>query len=336
MNYRKNINKNNNLIELTECKKKLSDNNTLIAKGKYGTIYKIESIKCGSVILKTFHKKINEKEIYRELNILDRVRSIIDNNICPHFLYYYDFFKIDNNINILIEYADGDLEKWAKTKHTDKEWKVLIFQFLTGVYVIQKYLKGFHSNLCPKNIFYINTQKTNKYYEYLIDTEKYYIPDINCLFLLADYSNFQSLFLDDNTLTETDINNAMRENQDFNYLQIFNKKIMINNLIKKYNLENLKKKFGNNNKFQDYCFKNQKLDIIKILDFCITENIIDYEEEVINNLNQEQYPASKKIRNFINTILTNYSDINLIIDKHFKEFKKKQDNIIQSFNLNKT
>ena len=31
--------------------------------------------------------------------------------------------------NIIMEYADGDLEKWVKESNKDDEWKNIIFQF---------------------------------------------------------------------------------------------------------------------------------------------------------------------------------------------------------------
>jgi serine/threonine protein kinase len=357
MEYRLNIKNNNNLINLDECKKKIYDRSIFLGKGGQGSVYKIESSTCGGVVLKVYHKKTDEKQIYREINILDRVKKIIDDNICPNFLYYYDFFKTNENnntnINILMEYADGDLEKWVRESHTELEWQSFIFQFISGVHTIQKYLKGFHSDLKPKNIFFIKIKKTNsECFEYTINTKTYYLPNTGYLFLLADYGHFQSLFFDDNDMTQEDIQSAIRENQDFDFIKDFSKRIEVTNLLKKYNLSELNNKFRDNDKYQSY-YKKQ-LDIINkemknypnhvkekftnrnLLYFCLEENLINYEDEIKNGLNQEQIPPIKSIKDFLESVLSEKENIDKLFEKYFSDFTKKTDDmkIIAKFNMN--
>ncbi len=351
MEYRRNIKPENNLINLNECQKKINDKNIFIGKGGQGSIYKLESEKCGGIVLKTYHKKTNQKEIYREINILDRVKNLIEKDICPHFLYYYDFFKKDNDINILMEYADGDLEKWIKNYHSDDEWKNMIFQFIIGVHTIQKYLKGYHSDLKPKNIFFKNINHTDTYFKYLVDNKEYYIKNNGNLFILADYGHFQSIFFDDNTITEENILSAIRENQDFDYLKDLPKRIKVTNLLKKYNLKYIKNKFINNKNFNSYYnteyqkinkeMNNYPINIKdkflnrNLLYYCLEEKLIDYEKEVNNGLQEEQKSPSEYISTFINNILNEKGDIENILDTYFKEYQEKKDNISKVFNLNK-
>lgn len=355
MEYRQNIKEFNNLKKLDECKQHINKK-TFIGKGGQGTVFKIESPKCGGIVLKTYHKKTNQSEIYKEVNILDRVKKIIDEDICPHFMYYYDFFKSnekdDMMLNILMEYADGDLEKWVKTEHTTEEWKNLLFQFIIGVHVIQKYLKGFHSDLKPKNIFYKNiNKKENEYFEYSIDNKKYFIKNHGILFILADYGHLQSTFFDDNIMSEENINSAIRENQDFDFLKDFVKRIKVTNLSKKYNLENLKSKFRDNDKFNTYMKEEhdkinkimskypenikEKFLLRSLLYYCLEENLIIYSNE---KLEEEQKPPNIESSELIEKILNDKGDIENILDKYFKEYQNKEENIkiIKEFNLNKS
>jgi hypothetical protein len=344
MDYRQNIKNSNNLINLDECKKNISNMKEFIGKGGQGTIYKLQSKTCGMAVLKTYHKKTNETEIYKEINILDRVKNLIDKDICPHFLYYYDFFKKDNIFNIIMEYADGDLEKWVKTTHQDDEWKSIIFQFIVGVHTIQKYLKGFHSDLKPKNIFYIETAKDG-YYEYLINNKKYYLKNMGTLLILADYGHFQSILFDKNDLSEEDIQNAIRENQDFDYLRDFSDRINVTNLQKKYQLNDLVNKFRDNDKFNTYM--KQESDKIKknmknypqyVIDKFLTRSLLYFclEEKLLNpELNGDLIPPSDNITNFIKKVLNEKSNIEDILNKHFSEYQENKNyRIIKTFNLN--
>ena len=365
MEYRHNIKNNNNLINLSECKKKIYDrsNNVFLGKGGQGTVYKIESPTCGGCVLKVYHNKTENKQIYREINILDRVKKIIDDNICPNFLYYYDFFKISENnnikMNILMEYADGDLEKWVRENHNNTEWTSMIFQFVCGVHVIQKYLKGFHSDLKPKNIFFIKINKSeNEFFEYIINTKSYYLPNTGYLFLLADYGHFQSLFFDDNDMSQDDIQSAIRENQDFDFMRDFLKRIQVTNLLKKYNLEKLNEKFKNNLKYQTYYKK--ELNIINkemkkypkqvkdkfmnrnLLYFCLEENLINYDMEIKDikdikdSSSQEQILPDNTIKELLETVLSDKDNIDKLFEKYFMNYTNKTDNmkIIEKFNLN--
>ena len=354
MEYRHNIKDINNLKNLDECKKQIYDKNRFIGRGGQGSVFKIESEKCGGIVLKTYHKKTNQDEIYKEVNVLDRVKKIIDNNICPHFIYYYDFFKTNENndiiFNIFMEYADGDLEKWVKTEHNMEEWKNLIFQFIIGVHVIQKYLKGFHSDLKPKNIFFKNIKKENGYFEYSINEKKYYLKNIGTLFMLADYGHLQSTFFDSNKMSEEDILSSIRENQDFDFMKDFGNRIKVTNLMNKYKLDDLISKFRDNDKFNTY-HKQEKDNIEKIMKnyplhirekflfrsllyYCLEENLLNYDSEK-KNLQEDQIPPIFQISEFIEKILSEKGDIEIILDKYFKDYQNKEDKIIHKFDLNK-
>ncbi len=359
MEYRNNNDENNNLINLEECKKKINNSeNTFLGKGGQGSVYKLESSTCGSVVLKTYHKKTNEKEIYREVNILDRVKNIIDKDICPNFIYYYDFFKSkdkENNtiMNIIMEYANGDLEKWIEESHNEEDWLSLIFQFIIGVHVIQKYLKGFHSDLKPKNIFYkkIKNGKDN-YFKYKVNNKSYYIKNTGYLFMLADYGHFQSSFFDDNELSDSNIQNAIRDNKDFEFMKYFVQRIQVSNLMEKYSLNHLLNNLSKNEDFKNY-YEKEKKEINKnmghlpkhiidkflirnILYYCIENNLIDYEKEKSKGLKEIMIPPTNKIAEFLKSILSEKGDIEDILDKYYKNYQVKSEklNVTKTFNLN--
>ena len=87
----------------------------------------------------------------REYYYLSKVKQIIDDNICPNFIYMYEKY---NNF-LLMEYADGDLESFFKIKKfSDEIFYSMILQILIGILVLHKNLKTFHNDLKPKNIFY--------------------------------------------------------------------------------------------------------------------------------------------------------------------------------------
>lgn len=348
MDYRNNIKETNNLINLDECKKNIQKK--FIGKGGQGSVFKLESKTCGGVVLKTYHKTTNKDEIFKEVNILDKVKKLIDEDICPNFLYYYDFFKINDIFNIIIEYADGDLESWVKVNHTDDEWKNMIFQFIIGIHAIQKYLKGYHSDLKPKNIFF---KKINKkgYFEFQVNDKKYYLENLGFLILLADYGHFQSTLFEKNIISDIDIESAIRENQDFDYLRDFVKRIQVTNLIKIYNLDKLKSKFRDNSEFLSY-YKLESERVKKelrgypesvinkylnrnLLYYCLEHNLINYKEEYKEEKNDDQKTPSEKITKFLESILDEKGDIEDILDKYFKEFQSNKNNIIKQFNLNK-
>ena len=347
MDYRNNIKETNNLLNLDECRKNIQKK--FLGKGGQGNVFKLESKTCGSVVLKTYHKNTNKDEIFKEVNVLDKAKQIIDNDICPNFLYYYDFFQINDTFNIITEYADGDLEAWVKEQHSDKEWKNMLFQFIVGVHVVQKYFKGFHSDLKPKNIFFkrIN-KKENEYFEFQINNDKYYLENNGYLFLLADYGHFQSTLFEKNNISDNDIESAIRENQDFDYLRDFAKRIQVTNLIKTYDINKLKEKFRDNDFMTYLKLESDKIHkelrgypetvINKYLNrnllyYCLEHKLIDYKKENIQE--NDQKSPSDKITEFLELVLDQKGDIEDILDKHFKEYQTIKNNIIKIFNLNK-
>jgi hypothetical protein len=252
-----------------------------------------------------------------------------------------------------MEYADGDLEKWVKEAHTEEEWLSMIFQFITGVHTIQKYLKGFHSDLKPKNIFFkkISNGKDN-YFEYKVNNKSYYIKNTGYLFMLADYGHFQSSFFDDNELSDSIIQNAIRDNKDFEFMKHFVQRIQVSNLMEKYSLNLLLNNLSKNEEFKNY-YEKEKKEINKnmghlpkhiidkflirnILYYCIENNLIDYEKEKSKGLKEIMIPPDAKISKFIEDILSEKGDIEDILDKYYKNYQVKSEklNVTKTFNLN--
>ena len=119
--------------------------------------------------------------------------------------------------------------------------------------------------------------------------------------------------------------NAIRENQDFDYMKDFSKRIMVSNLLKKYQLNNITNKFRDNSKFNTY-YKEERDIIMKsmkgfpqhvidkfltrsLLYYLLEHNYINYVDEVKNGLKEEMIPPSIKIQEFIEKVLNEKGDI---------------------------
>ena len=115
LKYRENINNDHNLHDLKICKSMIKENMDEFEKlgeGAQGMVYKIRSSDCGSVVLKkyksNFDKKskngnlnlLEKKRVYMETWFLLKIRELIDDNICPNFIYlHYSKINIDDDVN---------------------------------------------------------------------------------------------------------------------------------------------------------------------------------------------------------------------------------------------
>jgi hypothetical protein len=317
---------NNNL---TKCIKYVdSMEKNIIGSGKDGIVYKLES-SCSSFILKVYNNNTSDEKnrVYREINILDRVKYLIDKKISPHFIYFYDFLKNKkNNISIIMHYADGNLNDWLNITHSKSEWKSFIFQILIAIYTMQKYLKGYHSQLYPKNIYYIKIPKDNTYFQYNIDNNIYYLKNTGYLFIIANFGNFQSTFFDNNNVTDIELNHAIRHNHDFNYIKNIFINIQVNYLIKKYTITSLTNKFKNNINYMNYLKNNN--DLYDLIFYCLQNNLFSKK-----NLNKDILP-NKKIIKLFNDVFNSSHKITDILYQYFSKYTQNKKNIIDVYNLN--
>lgn len=157
-----------------------------IGSGFQSVIYLLNDEKCGSIVIKKyFEEKITEMN--KELNSLLDVKNLIIKNICPHYIYMYDYNK--KNGLILLEYVDGDIKKLYKNfsiNLTDDFVYSFFFQILYGIQCEYELLNILHHDLLPNNILKKSIDK-NKVFVYTINEKKYYVPTFGNLFIISDY-----------------------------------------------------------------------------------------------------------------------------------------------------
>lgn len=337
--YRNHINQNNNLVDLNSCKKLLYKKSKFLGKGGQGQVFKIESKECGGIVLKKYYEYTKKEEIKKEIYMLNHVKKLIDNNVCPNFIYMFENGKIDNLEYILMEYADGDIERWFEFEHTDSEIKSFVFQMLVGILSIQKYLKAYHSDLKPKNIFF-KKLSDKKNFKYKINNEEYYVPTFGNLFLIADFGHAKSLLVKDDLKIEDKIIDAIAINKDFRHILHISKRLIVTNIMEKgidtldklYNVINndeylnkIKKYYGSESDkikkdFEKYPkYLQDKMLLKNILYYVVENNLIDFS----NYKTGKYYVPSDEMTEFMKKIFSSIDPIELIIKNNFSEYVEK-------------
>lgn len=124
--------------------------------------------------------------------------NIIDSKKYEHFVKRYNDDEFHTNVSVLIsEWADGgDLLDYMRTnisKLTVKEWRVIFFQILSVLAIIQaKYPTFRHNDMKANNILLQKVAKNddtnhNAVYKYMINQTEYYVPNIGIQTKLWDF-----------------------------------------------------------------------------------------------------------------------------------------------------
>jgi hypothetical protein len=177
-----------NVLNLKICKREYENKSNLIkiGSGFQAEIFLLKTKNCGSIVIKKFiPDKINE--MTKELNGLLKIKNLIMKNICPHYIYMYEYNK--NKGLIYLEYADGDLKKLYKNfsvNLTDEFIYCFFFQILYAIQCEYEYYNLLHHDLLPNNILKKSIDP-QKIFVYTINNKKYYIPISGNLFLISDY-----------------------------------------------------------------------------------------------------------------------------------------------------
>ena len=191
LKIRENIN-GFNVKNIKKCKidyEKTDDYNK-IGSGFQAEIFLLRNEQCGSVIIKKFFpEKIKslKNEMDREVKGLLKIKQLITKNICPHYIYMYEYNN--NKGTIYLEYADGDLKKLYKNfsvNLTDEFIYSFFFQILYAIQCEYEYYDLLHHDLLPNNILKKSIDP-KKIFVYTINNKKYYNPLSGNLFLLSDY-----------------------------------------------------------------------------------------------------------------------------------------------------
>ena len=153
---------NNNLSPIYQY-----DENQIIGRGCYGTVYKCKNIENENlelviklIELKLINVKIPETSIYQEISIM----KMLD---CNHSVKFYDSGKLGNSYAIVMEYCNGNTLnnlKREKGKFSITEIKEILTQ-LNEVFKIMNNKHIIHRDLKPDNIFinYPDLNNKNKF-----------------------------------------------------------------------------------------------------------------------------------------------------------------------------
>ena len=122
-------------------------------------------------------------------------KSFSDSKKFVQFLEKYEKNEYFDEVSVLIsEWANGgDLLDYIKENYKTmkvKEWRVIFFQILSVLAVIQKKYPSFrHNDLKPNNILVQVSEVNNKTlkFRYVINGHEYYIPNIGAQIKLWDF-----------------------------------------------------------------------------------------------------------------------------------------------------
>ena len=338
--YRNNINPDHNLKNLEICTSLIDKNLQKIGEGMAGQVYKIESSKCGAIVLKKYVniKSSEQIHIQNEIYLMKEIKKLIDNNICPNYIYYYDSY-IDKNINkinnsyILMEYADTHMLNFFDNIRDDIICDSFYFQLLVAIMCYQKYLKAVHTDIRLKNIVYkkINPDTV---FNYNINNINYYIPTNGYLFMLIDYEQSQ-IYSDLNNNPK--LLNKINSNYDFKHIQnIYRRPIKKymrdNNMYSRSNMINLIKNKSEKKKLLEYIKtlnnNNKNDDFIDtfIFHYILDNNFFDYSRLSNNLLDYIKY-----MENLNKILFQNKSEksIETILKENFSKYLEPIENPIK-------
>lgn len=143
-------------------------------------------------------KKVFNNTALIELIASTLVNQLIFQKISPHYSlnYYWDLeipkSTVDKNIkdrylNTYNEYVNGgDFEDWAEEHNEPELWFNALFQIMVGLCAMKRYYGLLHTDFHTKNIL-IQKVTPGGYWEYTIDGNQYYVPNLGYVFLIHDF-----------------------------------------------------------------------------------------------------------------------------------------------------
>jgi serine/threonine protein kinase len=160
--------------------------------------------------------------------------KIVDNKKYSQFIKRYKKGDLHNEVSVLIsEWANGgDLLEYIRKNYktmTLNTWRVLFFQILSVLAVIQAKYPGFrHNDLKANNllIHHIESRNKNNKFKYKINGKTYIIPNINLQIKLWDFDFACIEGIVDNTKVSADwtnrINVKPKKNRYYDIHYLFN------------------------------------------------------------------------------------------------------------------
>lgn len=232
-----------------------------IAEGGGGVVYKkrveyeeeeIEVAIKTLCIEKYCLKKVNFMNpkfmCWKELDLLKRTTRLVLKGVTQNLpiLYSYKICREKETTKVLLynEYADGNLEYWLYRNHTEQEWKSFLFQFWSGLYVLQKYIQMVHNDLRLLNILYFDIPyEKEEYWKYTIEGEEYYVPNKGNVFTIWDYGSARVKNYVPHGKMKEIVDKAIKYNIDLVYIHDMYKRIKVLTLANKYTTTELEKYF---------------------------------------------------------------------------------------------
>jgi len=290
----------------------------------------------------------NYNMLLKEIIIMNKIKHIIESNMCPNFTYLYysnvllqkllndnkDIYNIDSieiyklNLKfyyIVTDYCDGSMDDFFSEEHDIELYKSCIFQICVAIYCMQKHIGIYHNNLNTKNIMFKLIDK-NIILNYNINDVKYYVPSYGFLFVITNFE--ESVFI---------TKENFKLNRDFKYLKkIYQNPLKTvlrkNNIIAPYdllklmNITSIKTIFDiiklNDEPYNYYFPKNKKKIsdelFLKIFYSSFTGNIIDFSKYYTKNSAQ----IVDLLKFYVSTIFTSKDNIQTLLYTNFTEFLK--------------
>lgn len=142
--------------------------------------------------------------------------NIVNKSISPHFVHFLGHMKISNksravkhlnlkkleiencirkHSNVIIsEYVNGkSIDNWLHDTYendktiTDLQWRIIVFQIIYTIYIMQVYLRLTHNDFHYGNIFIDDTIKPEGYYVYKVKDKTYYLKNTGILPKVFDF-----------------------------------------------------------------------------------------------------------------------------------------------------
>lgn len=186
-----------------------------------------------SKYLKTpYSSKALQEGHFIEMASSKLINQLILQKISPHFaLSFTNYYKERDGIcndeypyagYHYIQYIDKSetWDKWVRKKHEIEYWYNAYFQIIYALYSIKKYFNMTHLDLHPENIL-VQKIKPGGYWEYIINDEHYYIPNLGFRIYILDFGHawvpgiFQSWFIRERYKSK-------RVKRSFDLKQLFN------------------------------------------------------------------------------------------------------------------
>jgi hypothetical protein len=296
------------------------------------------------------------KDIYngilKEIIILNKIKYVIDSNICPNFVYFhysniliqkllidgklsYDIDSINiyklNLVNLytVMEYCDGTLIDFFNEEYDINIYKSFVFQICCAILCLQKHIGIKHNDISATNIMFIKINE-NIVLNYKINNINYFVPTYGFLFVIVDFDKSQFITKENNKL-----------NSDFKYLQklyqrplktILRKNNIITSmdLLEILNINSINDVFDmlkiNEESYDYYYPKN--IEILtselysKIFYSAVNNNLIDFKKYYSDKTEK----IVKLLKHYTTNIFMSKDNIEILIKNNFADFLIKPDN----------